>query len=186
MTEQVAGHVASVWWTISPKSSTIMRGNLVLYRIYDLILLGFWNRPFSRLRRPCDLDLGWPWILYRSICLIDLYPFHYWACGSVEFHCERTTVQIRRSKISQSSEPSGIHMGGHGCSLFHDSSRRYLLLSIVTIQSELWPLWTDLRPPKIRVKKRRLNQIQRAMKRKRNRNSKKWPDEFICPYYMNH
>ena len=27
----------------------------------------FWNRRFSQLWRPRDLDLRWPWILYRSI-----------------------------------------------------------------------------------------------------------------------
>ena len=36
----------------------------------------FWNRRFPQICRPrdLDLDLGWHWILYRSICLID--PIH--------------------------------------------------------------------------------------------------------------
>ena len=43
-------------------------------------------------------------------------------------------------------------MGSHGGGLLHDSSGRYLLLSIFTIQFELRPLWTDSRPSKLRVK----------------------------------
>ena len=31
--EQVAGHVSSVWWTISPIWGTVMKGKLVLYRM---------------------------------------------------------------------------------------------------------------------------------------------------------
>ena len=56
----------------------------------------FWIHRFSQLWRPGDLDheLGWPWILYRLICLIDFYPFQYWACGSVEFYCERMDGQM--------------------------------------------------------------------------------------------
>ena len=42
--------------------------------------------------------------------------------------------------------------GGHGGGLLYDSSRRYLLLSIVIIQFELRPLRADLKPSKIRVK----------------------------------
>ena len=42
--------------------------------------------------------------------------------------------------------------GGHGGGLLHDFSRWYLLLSIVTIQSEPRPFWTGLRPSKIRAK----------------------------------
>ena len=60
---------------------------------------------------------------------------------------EIASIQIRRWKISLTSGPSGIHMGGlHGC------SSDYLLISIVTIQSDLRPLRADLKPSKLRVK----------------------------------
>ena len=64
----------------------------------------------------------------------------------------KSSIQIRRLKISLGSEPSGIHMVGYGGSLLHGCKRKYLLLSIVTIQSDLRPVWTDLRPSNIRVK----------------------------------
>ena len=131
--------------------------------------------------RPSGIQMG-----SRSICLIDLYPFHYWACGSVEFHCERADVQIRRWKISvqeESSEPSGILMkGSWGLSLAsHDPD----WLSIVTTQSELRPLWT--RPSKFRVKTpSEPNSEGHKTKTKSKLEKMARQVSDICPYYMNH
>ena len=80
--------------TTSFRCLPIVYESLITFEIYPLNEGGerFWNRRFSQFwwPRDLDLDIGWPWKLYRSICLNDLYPFHYWACSSVDFHCEWT------------------------------------------------------------------------------------------------
>ena len=70
------------------------------------------------------------------------------------------------------------------CMILVDNTFYYPLLPYDT---ELRPLWFNLKPS-ISAWKRRLSQIQRAIKRKGNWNSKKMARHVldICPYYMNH
>ena len=111
MMEEIGFEIVDFRKFDGPVTSTLTFDDLEYY-IVRFVSSTSIHRRFSQLWRPrdLDLDLRWPWILYRSICLIDLYQFHYWACGSIVFQCQRTDVQFRRWKISLSSGSSDIHM----------------------------------------------------------------------------